>query len=60
MRNDSRNDMDNLSLYTTNPLIVIADRFILAQQKTFLCEKSLFCELLCRFTCTSLLENKVL
>ena len=35
----------------TNPLTVIANRFILGRRKTFLFEKSLFCELLCRFTC---------
>ena len=55
-----RNDMDNFSLCTTNPLTVIADRFILGWRKTFLCEKTLFCELLCRFTCTRLWENKFL
>ena len=41
-----RNDMDNFSLCTTNPLTVIAGRFFGGRRKTFLSEKTLFCELL--------------
>ena len=34
--------MDNFSLCTTNPLTVIADRFILGQQKTFYVKRAYF------------------